>query len=72
MAGLSLAISVLAHSEPGHAGEAIHHAAERPLLGLVPRWLESGSALVDGFLRGTVSPGWNQDRAIGLCAVQGP
>ena len=39
------------------------------VLGLVPRWPERGSALVDGFLRGTVSPGWNQDRAIGLRAL---
>ncbi|WP_156487757.1 hypothetical protein [Synechococcus sp. MIT S9509] len=27
--------------------------------------------MADGFLRSAVSPGWNTDRAVGLCAVQG-
>ena len=72
MSGFSLAISVRAHSEPAHAGEAIHHAAERPLLGLVPWWPERGFALVDGFLRSPVGPGRNPDRAVGLCALQDP
>ena len=27
--------------------------------------------MADGFLRSAVSPGWNPDRAVGLCAVQG-
>ena len=71
MSGFSLAISVRAHSEPGHAGEAIHHAAERPLLGLVPWWPERGFALANRFLRSSVGPGRNSDRAVGLCAVQG-
>ena len=71
MSGFSLAISVRAHGELGHASEAIHHAAERPLLGLVPWWPERGFALANRFLRSSVGPGRNSDRAVGLCAVQG-